>query len=149
MRCLGLDVGDKRTGVALSDPLGILASPLLVFELKNEVEDIAFILELVARYQVEQIIVGLPQSMDGTMGSQADKVREFGDKLKKQSPVPVEYRDERLTTVSAKRLLMESGNKKYTRSKKVGYDAAAAAVILQAYLNETHPLEYPSDEEVG
>jgi putative holliday junction resolvase len=146
MRSLGLDVGDRRTGVALSDPLGILASPLLVFELKNDVEDIAFILKLVEQYDVEKIIVGLPQSMDGTMGSQADKVKVFGEKLKNQSPVPVEYRDERLTTVSAKRMLIESGNKKYSKNKKVEYDSAAAAVILQSYLNETHPLEYPSEE---
>jgi putative holliday junction resolvase len=146
MRSLGLDVGDRRTGVALSDPLGILASPLLVFELKTDVEDIAFILKLVQQHNVEKIIVGLPQSMDGTMGSQADKVKAFGEKLTKQSPVPIEYRDERLTTVSAKRMLMESGNKKYSKSKKVECDAAAAAVILQSYLNETHPLEYPSDE---
>jgi putative holliday junction resolvase len=146
MRSLGLDVGDRRTGVALSDPLGILASPLLVFELKNDAGDIAFILKLVEQYNVEKIIVGLPQSMDGTMGSQADKVRTFGEKLKIQSPVPVEYRDERLTTVSARRLLMESGNRKYSKSKKVECDSAAAAVILQSYLNETHPLEYPPDE---
>jgi putative holliday junction resolvase len=147
MRSLGLDIGDRRTGVALSDPLGILASPLTVFELKGDVEDIAFILKLVQQYSVEKIIVGLPQSMDGSLGTQADKVKVFGEKLRLQSPVPVEYRDERLTTVTAKRMLIESGKKKNTKNKKGEYDAAAAAVILQAYLNETHPLEYPPEEE--
>jgi putative holliday junction resolvase len=146
MRVLGLDVGDRRTGVALSDPLGMLASPLLVFELKNGVEDIAFILKLVEQYQVEKIIIGLPQSMDGSIGSQAEKVKIFSEKLRHTCPVPIEYRDERLTTVTAKRMLMESGNKKYTKKKKVECDAAAAAVILQSYLNEARPLEYPSED---
>jgi putative Holliday junction resolvase len=146
MRTLGLDVGERRTGVALSDPLGMLASPLLVFELKDEVTDIIFILDLVKKYDVDKIIVGLPQSMNGTLGTQAEKVKVFGENLKQRSPVPVEYRDERLTTVSAKRMLLESGNKKYNKNKKMELDAAAAAVILQSYLNESRPLEYPSDE---
>jgi putative holliday junction resolvase len=146
MRTLGLDVGDRRTGVALSDPLGMLASPLLVFELKDEASDIAFILKLVEEHQVEKIIVGLPQSMDGSMGTQAEKVKVFGEKLRQQSPVPVEYRDERLTTVTAKRMLIESGRKKINKSKKGEFDAAAAAIILQSYLNEARPLVYPQDE---
>jgi len=146
VRILGLDVGDRRTGVALSDPLGMLASPLLVFQLKGETEDIAFILNLVEQYKVEKIIVGLPQSMNGTIGTQAEKVKGFGDKLRESCPVPVEYRDERLTTVEAKRMLIESGNKKYGKNKKIEYDAAAAAVILQSYLNEARPLKYPSED---
>ena len=145
MRIIGLDVGDKRTGVALSDPLGMLASPLLVFEHKDDVADIETILQLVKQHQVEKIIVGLPQSMDGTMGPQAEKVKAFTEKLKQHLPVPVEFRDERLTTVSAKRLLEEAGRKKAGKPKKGEYDAAAAAIILQAYLNETRPLEYPPD----
>jgi putative Holliday junction resolvase len=147
MRTLGLDVGDRRTGVALSDPLGMLASPLLVFELKDEATDIAYILRLVEQYSVEKIIVGLPQSMNGTMGSQAEKVKAFGEKLKQHSPVPIEYRDERLTTVSAKQMLLESGNKKYNKNRKIELDAAAAAIILQSYLNETRPIKYPSDSD--
>ena len=145
MRSLGLDLGDKRIGVALSDPLGILASPLLVFEHKDDETDIAFILELVKQHSVECVIVGLPQSMSGSIGPQAEKALLFAEKLKKQSAVPVELRDERLTTVTAKRLLEEAGAKKFTR-KKGEYDAAAAAVILQTYLNETRPLEFPPDE---
>lgn len=146
MRILGLDVGDRRTGVALSDPLGMLASPLLVFQLKSDTEGIAFILNLVEQYRVEKIIVGLPQSMNGTIGTQAEKVKRFGDKLRESCPVQVEYRDERLTTVEAKRMLIESGNKKYGKNKKIEYDAAAAAVILQSYLNEARPLKYPSED---
>lgn len=146
MRSLGLDIGDRRIGVALSDPLGILASPLLVFEHKDDAADIETILRLLKQYQVECIIVGLPQSMDGTIGTQAEKVKSFTDKLKQQSPVPVDFRDERLTTVAAKRLLQEASTKRQGKGKKIEYDAAAAAIILQSFLNEARPLEYPPDE---
>jgi putative holliday junction resolvase len=149
MRSLGLDIGDKRTGTALSDPLGMLASPLLVFEHKDDESDIDIILGLVKQYQIEHIIVGLPQSMNGTIGPQAEKVKSFTEKLKPRSPVPIEFRDERLTTVEAKRLLEESGNRRPMKGKKGEYDAAAAAVILQSYLNEAHPLRYPPDEPEG
>ena len=146
MRSLGLDVGDKRTGVAMSDPLGILASPLLVLKHTDEAAGIASILEIVKKYQVDYIIVGMPQSMDGTLGAQAEKVRSFTEKLKPQSPVPVEYRDERLTTATAMRLMQEAGSKKSLKNKKGEYDAAAAAIILQSFLNEARPLEYPPEE---
>jgi putative holliday junction resolvase len=145
MRSLGLDIGDRRIGVALSDPLGMLASPLLVFERKDENTDVAAILQIVKSHNAEMIIVGLPQSMDGTIGPQAEKVKVFTAKLKEQSPVPVEFRDERLSTVTAKRMLEEAGIKKSGKRKKVEYDAVAAAVILQSYLNETRPLEFPPE----
>jgi putative Holliday junction resolvase len=147
MRSLGLDIGDRRIGIALSDPLGILATPLEVLERKGDAEAIAAIMQIVKRNQVEYIIVGMPQSMDGTMGAQAEKVASLTDKLKEQSPVPVEFRDERLTTVTAKRMMEEAGNKRPGKGKKIEYDAAAAAVILQSYLNESRPMEFPSEEE--
>lgn len=146
MRSLGLDIGDKRIGVALSDPLGILASPLLVFEHKDDETDIETILRLVKQYQVEQIIVGLPHSLNGTIGPQAEKVMSSTRKLQLRSPVPVDFRDESFTTVAAKQMLEEKGRKKSGRHLKGEYDAAAAAVILQSFLNETHPLEYPPEE---
>lgn len=146
MRSLGLDMGDKRIGVALSDPMGVLATPLLVFEHKDDAADIETILQMVAQYQVENIIVGLPQSMDGSIGVQAAKVKSFTEKLKQRSSVPVELRDERLTTVAARRLLQEASTRRPGKGKKIEYDAAAAAVILQSFLNETRPLEFPPDE---
>ncbi|MBN1189772.1 MAG: Holliday junction resolvase RuvX [Dehalococcoidales bacterium] len=146
MRYLGLDVGDKRTGVALSDPLGIIARPLRVFDRTDDEADIALIMGIVNQYHVEHIIVGLPKSMDGSMGSQAEKVSQFAEKLKLRSPVPVEYRDERLTTVTAKQLMQESGAKRNGRNRKGEFDAAAAAVILQSFLNEARPLEYPPQD---
>lgn len=145
MRSLGLDIGDKRIGVAISDPLGILASPLLVFEHSNDQGDINIILDLIAQNGVENVIVGLPRSLNGTLGPQAEKIKTFTDKFKEQSPVPVHYRDERYTTVSAKNLYEESGRKKSRSNKRLEYDAMAAAVILQSFLNETRPLEYPPE----
>jgi putative holliday junction resolvase len=145
-RSLGLDVGDKRIGLALSDPLGMLASPLLVLERQEDGVDITAILKIVKQSQVEQIIIGLPHSMDGSLGSQAEKVKLFGEKLQKASPAPVDFRDERLSTVSARRMMREAGSRKSSK-KKVEYDAAAAAIILQTYLDEFRFLEEPSPEQ--
>ncbi len=143
MRSLGLDIGDKRIGVAVSDPTGMLARPLLVLEREEDSTAVAAILKLVEEYDVRVIIAGLPRSMDGSLGSQAEKVRQFVEKLPAVSGVPVEYRDERLTTEAAKDLLKARGRKKVRFVEKGAYDAAAAAVILQTYLNETSPLSYP------
>ncbi len=133
-RKLGLDIGDKRIGVALSDPGGILASPLTIINRGDENADIEAIISIVNREQVGQIIVGLPRSMDGSIGKQAEKVQAFAQNLCSQTDVPVEFRDERLSTVSAKRLMQTVNTRK---SKKIArHDAIAAALILQGYLEE-------------
>ncbi len=124
--------------MALSDPQGILASPFTIINRKDEGLDIEAITNIISQKQVKQIIVGLPRSMDGSVGQQAEKVNAFTRKLCERTEVPVEFRDERLTTISAKRL-MQSVNTKKTRGKpreKVRYDAIAAALILQGYLDE-------------
>ncbi len=136
MRSLGLDIGDKRIGVALSDPEGILASPLTVINRRNESLDIEAITDIVSQKQVEQIVVGLPLSMDGSLGRQAEKVKAFVQKLCSHTQVPVEYRDERLTTVLAERLMQAAKTQKRAR-----HDAQAAALILQDYLDESHQSE--------
>jgi len=133
-RSLGLDIGDKRIGVALSDPEGILASPFTIINCRDEESDIEAITNIVNQQEVKQIVVGLPRSMDGSLGKQAEKVEAFVQKLCSHTEVPVEFRDERLTTVSAKRL-MRAVNTKKTR-EKVRHDAIAAALILQGYLDE-------------
>jgi putative Holliday junction resolvase len=131
---LGLDIGDRRIGVALSDPAGILATPLTVIECQDERQDIQVIVDIINQHQVKQVIVGLPRSMDGTIGEQAEKVMAFARRLSSQTDVPVEFRDERLTTVSARRL-MQAASVRRTR-KKMRDDAIAAALILQGYLEE-------------
>jgi len=131
MRSLGLDIGDKRIGVAVSDPQGILASPFTIINRIDDAVDVEAITSIVDQQQVERIIVGLPRSMDGSIGKQAQKVEAFVRQLSSHTEIPVEFRDERLSTVSAKRL-MEAANTKKTRD-----DAIAAALILQGYLEET------------
>jgi putative Holliday junction resolvase len=134
MRSLGLDIGDRRIGVALSDPHGILASPLTIINRIDENRDIEAIIDIIKRQDVAQVIVGLPRSMDGSLGSQAEKVEAFTRKLASRVRVHVEYRDERLTTVMAERLRRAVKRKKTKR--KAGDDAQAAALILQNYLDE-------------
>lgn len=131
MRVMGLDIGDKRIGVALSDPEGILASPLTIVTRSEEMGDIATLTNLVTRNQAGRIIVGLPINMDGSVGQQAQKVQDFAAKIARFIRVPVEYRDERLTTVQAKKL-----SAKGKKGKDVPDDAKAAALILQSYLDE-------------
>ena len=130
-RTLGLDIGDKRIGVALSDPQGILASPLTIIDCKDEPADIEAIVTIIDQNKVGRIIVGLPLSMDGSIGSQAEKVKAFTRELSNHTEVPIEFRDERLSTVAARRLMQTV--RKTVKSRD---DAVAAALILQSYLDE-------------
>jgi putative Holliday junction resolvase len=133
-RALGLDVGDRRIGVALSDPGGILASPFTIIERIDDEQTVAAIADIVREQEAGLIIAGLPQSLSGAEGVQAEKVRAFIEKLREKVAVPVEFRDERLTTVVASRLMRTV---KTRQGKKKQYqDARAAAVILQGYLDE-------------
>jgi len=98
--------------------------------------DVAVITDIISQHQIKKVIVGLPRSMDGSLGKQAEKVKAFTRKLCSHTEVPVEFRDERLTTVSAKRLMRAANTKRAKR--KTRYDAIAAALILQGYLDEEH-----------
>jgi putative Holliday junction resolvase len=133
-RVLGLDVGDRRIGLALSDSGGILASPLTIIEHITEKDDIEAILKIAKERAAERIIVGLPRLMNGDIGPQAQKVQTFTEAMRLSTQIPIEYRDERLTTVTAQRLHQESSSKK--KKGIIRYDAMAAAVILQDYLEE-------------
>ena len=130
-RILALDIGDRWIGVAMSDPQGILASPLTIIDRTDEQSDINAIQTIIEQNQVGVVVVGLPLSMNGSLGPQAEKVRLFTEELSKHTEVPVEFRDERLTTVSAQRLMKEA-----KKSRKTRDDAIAAALILQSYLDE-------------
>ncbi|MFC1953190.1 Holliday junction resolvase RuvX [Chloroflexota bacterium] len=131
---MGLDIGDKRIGVALSDPGSILASPYAIIERKDEIQDIGAIIDIVNRQGVGLIIAGLPLSMDGGIGHQAAKIKDFVDTLANRTQVPVDYRDESLTTVEARRIMLKSRSKK--NRQKSRDDSVAAAVLLQGYLDE-------------
>jgi putative Holliday junction resolvase len=133
MRCLGLDVGDKRIGVALSDEDAIIASPRETLERKGTRKDIAYILELARREEVSEILVGMPFSLDGTLGPQAEKVSRFVEALREATAIPVKTWDERFSTVSAERAMIEAD---VSRAKRRGaLDRVAAALLLQSYLD--------------
>lgn len=133
MRHLGLDIGDRKIGIAISDAEQILASPLTTIIRNDDEQAIHAILALVDKYQVSKIIIGLPYSLNGNIGNQAGKVKVFVDKLAQRTNVEIELRDERLSTVAVERLLMEAGMKGQKRREQ--RDAAAAAFILQGYLD--------------
>lgn len=133
MRNLGLDIGEKRIGVAISDFEEILASPLETITYRDECKAIESIVALVEKYDIKRLVVGLPYSLSGEQGIQAGKVKDFVARLKTVINIEICYQDERLSTVTAGNLLMEAGVKKTKRKEKL--DAAAAAIILQAYLD--------------
>jgi putative Holliday junction resolvase len=130
---MGLDIGDSRIGIALSDPLGILASPLLIINRADEPSAIKQIVDIIQEKEVGKIIAGMPLNMDGSKGIQAEKTVSFVAELSRYIQVPVEYQDERLSTVSARDLIQEVRR----TNRKTRYDSAAAALILQSYLDET------------
>ncbi len=133
MRIMALDIGDKKIGVAMSDPEGVLATPLVTIIRLNDSEAIDSICKLVSKYKVEHVVVGLPYSLDGSVGTQAEKVCTFARKLSQSLQVDIKMQDERLSSAAADRLLSEAGVKK--GRKKSVRDAAAAAFILQGYLD--------------
>ena len=132
-RLLGLDMGARRIGVALSDPTGTLASPLTALASRGKRRDVAAVLELARGHQVERIVVGLPVSLDGRLHAQGQLIDAFAQALRAASPVPVETWDERFTTAEAERLLREAGAQPSRERGRV--DAAAAAILLQSYLD--------------
>ncbi|MGB9661194.1 MAG: Holliday junction resolvase RuvX [Moorellaceae bacterium] len=133
MRIMGLDIGDRTIGVALSDPLGWTAQSLTTIRRSHTEEDLAALSKLVQEYEVGRIVVGLPLSLNGTWGPQAQKVKEFVHKLGKILAVPVVLWDERLTTAAAERILLEADLSR--RRRKGIVDRLAAALILQSYLD--------------
>lgn len=133
MRTMGLDVGDKRIGVALSDAGGSLAYPLKAIERSTYEVDLSVIEALAKEHDVASIVVGLPISLNGSLGPQAEKVQEFTRRLSQRMSVPITTYDERFSTTAAERLLIE---RKLRRQERKGRrDAAAAALVLQAYLD--------------
>lgn len=136
MRILGLDYGSKTVGVAVSDPLGFTAQGVEIIRRKSENkmrQTLARIEELIAQYQVEEIVLGLPKNMNNTLGDRAEKSLELKETLERRTGLPVVMWDERLTTVSTNRVLMETGVRRENRKEHV--DEIAAVFILQGYLD--------------
>ncbi len=134
MRILALDVGDRRIGLAISDPTGMLASPLGHVERGDA--DVAETLRVAAENDAEEIVVGIPLTMSGASGEQAGKTRAFVRSLRNATAIPVRAVDERLSTAQAERLLRDAGRgRRRRRGGRGRVDASAAAVILQAHLD--------------
>jgi putative Holliday junction resolvase len=156
-RIMGLDIGDKRIGVAVSDPTQILATPLKTIVRKDDESAVFEIAALINQHGIGRLVIGLPYLLDGSVGEQARKVMEFTEKIKGQTAVETVMQDERLTSIAADQMLRE-GNKKRDRLRRQiatattdqklrearkkrdrlrkEIDAAAATVILQAHLDE-------------
>lgn len=132
-RTLGIDHGEARIGLAISDELGMLAHPLETIAVKTIADPVAHIAAIVARDKIGGIILGLPRNMDGTYGPAAEKVRAFAEKLRAACGCTVKLWDERLTTVAAQRSLHEAGRNAKTSREVI--DQVAAQLILQGWLD--------------
>ena len=140
VRALGLDLGTKRIGVAVSDSEGLLATPIeVIFRQKDARQDYLAVVELVKEWEVNVVVVGMPYSLDGQEGPMAQKALEEVKSLSDILPVPVVTYDERLTTVTAERSLREQGVSSKEGRKVI--DQLAAAVLLQAWLDKQQTLE--------
>ena len=136
MRILGLDFGSKTVGVAVSDGLLLTAQGVETIERKDENKlrkTCARIEELIAEYEITEIVLGLPKNRNNTEGERVEKTKAFGEMLERRTGLPVHYWDERLTTVAAEQILMESGVRRENR--KAVIDKVAAGLILQGYLD--------------
>jgi putative Holliday junction resolvase len=139
MRTMGLDVGTRTIGVAVSDELGITAQGVTTIRRVGPKKDVAELKRLIADHSVTRIVVGLPLNMDGTEGPRALASRELGDVLATETGLPIDYQDERLSTVEAQRVLIAAD---VSRKKRKGViDQVAASIILQGYLDARRPAE--------
>ena len=133
MRIMGLDVGEKRIGIAISDPLGWTAQGHSVLIRKGLNLDLLRLAQICSEYGIERIVLGLPLNMNGPLGPKAAEVKELGQILEQEIGLPIDYWDERLSTVSAQRVLLEGDVSR--RKRKQHIDKLAAVYILQAYLD--------------
>ena len=134
MKKIGLDIGTVRIGVATSDILGIIASAYQVYTRKNLTADAQYMADLAKKLEADAFVLGLPLKMDGSEGQSVQMVREFAAELEKYSKLPIHFQDERLTTVSAERILLEADMRRDKRKNVI--DRIAATIILQAYLDK-------------
>jgi putative holliday junction resolvase len=133
MRIAALDVGEARIGIAVSDELGLTAQGVGVVQRRGGRHDLEALAERLASYQPERLVVGLPLNMNGTEGPQAEKVRAFATRVAEHLGLPLEFSDERLTTVAAERTLLEADLSRRRRRDLI--DQVAATLILQTYLD--------------
>ncbi|MEG1503214.1 Holliday junction resolvase RuvX [Enterococcus sp. 22-H-5-01] len=138
MRVMGLDVGSKTVGIAVSDPFGWTAQGVEIIRIDEANEEFGFdrLGELVKEYKVTKFVVGLPKNMNNTIGPRAEASMAYAEQIKELFGLPIEFQDERLTTVQAERMLVEQADVSRSKRKKV-IDKLAAVMILQNYLDRT------------
>lgn len=136
MRIMGLDVGEKRIGVALSDLMGWTAQGFETLHRTNIKDDLQRLVTIIQENEVNKVVVGLPKNMNGTLGPQSEKVTEFAEKLRRKINFELVYWDERLTTVSAERILIQANVSR--KKRKTVIDKIAAIHILQGYLDNSN-----------
>jgi putative Holliday junction resolvase len=142
MRVLGIDFGDKRIGLAVSDKLGFTAQGIGRYQVKNKKDDKKFFQELASKYDIQEVVIGLPLRMDGTEGARAEKTKEFASWLERILNLPITLWDERLTTQQASRILNQQKIKKKT--KKDLKDQISAVIILASYLENERSKSHAS-----
>ena len=147
-RILGLDVGSKTVGVAVSDPFGWTAQGLEIIRINEAKEKFGLdrLGEIINEYEVARVVIGLPKNMDGTIGERAEASLAYGDLVIETFNLPVEYEDERLTTAQANRMMIEEGDVSRRKRKKV-IDKIAAMMILQNYLDRKDMMK--GDTQLG
>jgi len=131
---MGLDIGSKNIGVAISDELGMTAQGLKTIKRKSKDEDLREITTIITQFEIDKIVVGLPKNMDGTLGKQAEMVFQWIKAFKGKNQLPVVTWDERLSTVGASKILLEADLSRKKRKRVI--DKLAAVLILQGYLNQ-------------
>ena len=147
-RILGLDVGSKTVGVAVSDPFGWTAQGLEIIRINEAKEKFGIdrLGEIIDEYEVDRVVIGLPKNMDGTIGERAEASLAYGELVIETFNLPVEYEDERLTTAQANRMMIEEGDVSRRKRKKV-IDKIAAMMILQNYLDRKDMMK--GDTQLG
>lgn len=137
VRILGLDIGTKRTGVAISDATGFLGSPLGTIETRDPLKWITELVEIIQKEEIQEIVVGIPLNQYGEEGPDAVRIRSYVSLLRKRTDLPVVEWDERYTTVQAERALIDADLSRQKRKKVI--DRVAASIILQGYLDSRRP----------
>lgn len=132
-RVMGIDLGDARIGIAMSDMMKIVANGYETYKRIDEEKDLKHIAELIATNEVDTVVFGLPLNMDGTSGNRVDTTREFAHKLSQLITARIAFQDERLTTVTAERMLISADVRRDKRKQVI--DKIAATIILQTYLD--------------
>mgnify|MGYP000888376161 CR=1 FL=1 len=140
MRILGIDLGDKTIGLAVSDPSGLVSQPVKTVRRTEAERDIEAVKNVIDEYDIGKIVIGLPKNMNGSIGPQSEKTLAFAETLRGATGLEVISWDERLTTVAAERALLEADLSRRKRREVI--DSVAASIILQGYLESQSPSEY-------